>query len=153
MTKLVTIARQRRFLSQFASLPFDDAAAETYGELRAALEMLGTPIGPYDLQIAAIALTLNLILVTHNVDEFGRVPVLPLKTGKHDDRRAYPMEFQTGSIVAFGAPGNERVGIVVGRIQHHLHGDCYLVRTPTAMVKEQIGDVAPVMFWATRRDI
>jgi tRNA(fMet)-specific endonuclease VapC len=35
--------------------------------------MLGTPIGPYDLQIAAIALIHNLILVTHNIKEFSRV--------------------------------------------------------------------------------
>jgi tRNA(fMet)-specific endonuclease VapC len=76
LTKLITIARQRRFLDQFISLPFDDAAAETYGELRATLEALGTPIGPYDLQIAAITLTHRLTLVTHNLSEFGRVPGL-----------------------------------------------------------------------------
>ncbi len=79
ITKLVTLARQRRFLSQFVSLPFDDAAADTYGELRATLEALGTPIGPYDLQIAAIALTHGLTLVTHNLDEFGRVPNLSIE--------------------------------------------------------------------------
>ena len=37
---------------------------------------VGTPIGPYDLQIAAIALVLGLTLVTHNVREFSRVPGL-----------------------------------------------------------------------------
>jgi tRNA(fMet)-specific endonuclease VapC len=36
----------------------------------------GTPIGPYDLQIAAIALAHGCTLVTHNVREFGRVPAL-----------------------------------------------------------------------------
>ncbi len=36
------------------------------------------PIGPYDLQIAAIALINNLTLVTHNTSEFGRVPGLSL---------------------------------------------------------------------------
>ena len=35
--------------------------------------MQGTPIGPYDLQIAAIALGNDLTLVTHNVREFVRV--------------------------------------------------------------------------------
>jgi tRNA(fMet)-specific endonuclease VapC len=36
------------------------------------LEAAGTPIGPYDPQIAAIALANNLILVTPNIREFGR---------------------------------------------------------------------------------
>jgi tRNA(fMet)-specific endonuclease VapC len=40
---------------------------------------LGTPIGAYDLQIAAIALANNLILVTHNVNEFSRVEGLQIE--------------------------------------------------------------------------
>jgi tRNA(fMet)-specific endonuclease VapC len=58
---------------QFESLPFDDAAAAVYGRIRADLTVQGTPIGPNDLIIAAIALTNNLILVTHNTREFARV--------------------------------------------------------------------------------
>lgn len=46
----------KRFLNQFVSLPFDDAAAQIFGEIRADLAKKGTPIGPYDLQIAAIAI-------------------------------------------------------------------------------------------------
>src|SRR3990167_5385822 len=46
---------------QFNSLPFDDNAAEICGNIRARLEIFGTPIGPYDLQIAGIALSNNLI--------------------------------------------------------------------------------------------
>jgi tRNA(fMet)-specific endonuclease VapC len=34
---------------------------------------MGTPIGPYDLLIAAIALANGLVLVTHNTAEFSRV--------------------------------------------------------------------------------
>ena len=68
-----TLANVRKFLASFRSLPFDDASAEIYGVIRADLERRGTPIGPYDLQIASIALAHNLILVTHNVREFGRV--------------------------------------------------------------------------------
>lgn len=60
----------------FISLAFDDAAAETYGRLRATLESTGAVIGPYDLQIAAIGLARGLIVVTHNVGEFTRVPGL-----------------------------------------------------------------------------
>lgn len=41
--------------------------------------MMGTPIGPNDLMIASIALTRNLILVTHNTAEFGRVQGLSLE--------------------------------------------------------------------------
>lgn len=36
-------------------MPFDDAAAQTYGVIRAALEKEGRPIGPNDMLIAAIA--------------------------------------------------------------------------------------------------
>ena len=68
-----TLALQEEFLSCFLSLPFDDAAAIAFGRIRARLAALGTPIGPYDLQIAAIALTNDLTLVTHNIREFSRV--------------------------------------------------------------------------------
>ena len=64
---------------QFESLPFDDAAAEIYGRIRADLAARGTPIGPYDLMIAATALANNLILVTHNTREFARVAGLSLE--------------------------------------------------------------------------
>lgn len=43
------------------------------GQMRARLAIAGTPIGAYDLQIAAIALANNLILITHNTREFNRV--------------------------------------------------------------------------------
>lgn len=65
-----------RIYSQFASLPFDDSAAHEYGRIRAELERLGTPIGPNDLMIAAIASANSATLVTHNVAEFSRVPGL-----------------------------------------------------------------------------
>jgi tRNA(fMet)-specific endonuclease VapC len=67
------LAKQQNFLSRFVSLPFDDSAAITYGSIRASLEKQGTPIGPLDMMIAAIALTNNLTLVTHNMAEFSRV--------------------------------------------------------------------------------
>ena len=74
-----TLAKQQTFLSKFVSLPFDDNAAVTYGSVRAALEKLGMPIGPLDIMIAAIALTHNLILVTHNTAEFSRIPNLTIE--------------------------------------------------------------------------
>jgi tRNA(fMet)-specific endonuclease VapC len=73
--------RQRvaQFFSLFRSLPFDDAAAEEYGRIRAALAAQGTPIGPNDLMIAAIAVTNSLTLVTRNTKEFKRVSGLRLE--------------------------------------------------------------------------
>jgi tRNA(fMet)-specific endonuclease VapC len=64
---------------QYVSLPFDDLAAEEYGKIRAHLAAQGTPIGPNDLMIAAIALANGLILVTHNTAEFSKVPGLKLE--------------------------------------------------------------------------
>lgn len=74
-----TRAKQARFLSAFPSLPFDDAAAAIYGTVRGKLEAQGTPIGPNDLLIASIALANQLILVTHNTREFGRISGLQLE--------------------------------------------------------------------------
>lgn len=39
----------------------------------------GTPLGPNDLWIAAQTLALDLVLVTDNVREFGRIPGLNLE--------------------------------------------------------------------------
>ncbi|MEH2116366.1 type II toxin-antitoxin system tRNA(fMet)-specific endonuclease VapC [Nostoc sp.] len=76
---------QQEFLAQFISLPFDDFAAMTFGMIRSQLEALGTPIGAYDLQIAAIALTNNLTLVTHNTREFKRVNNLLIEDWEIDN--------------------------------------------------------------------
>lgn len=75
----ITLARQQEFLQLFISLPFDDDAAMIYGIIRARLSVNGTPIGPNDLHIAAIAMANNLILVTHNVWEFSRVNGLQIE--------------------------------------------------------------------------
>jgi tRNA(fMet)-specific endonuclease VapC len=67
------------FLSGYPNLDFDADTARIYGQLRAELEKKGTPIGPNDLQIAAIALAHNLTLITHNTSEFSRVTNLSLE--------------------------------------------------------------------------
>lgn len=74
-----TLARQQEFLKLFISLPFDDSAALIYGRIRAELSANGTPIGPNDFQIAAIAIANNLILITHNTKEFNRVNGLQIE--------------------------------------------------------------------------
>jgi tRNA(fMet)-specific endonuclease VapC len=68
-----------KFLISLQILPFDQAAMQTYGSLRAGLERKGTPIGPMDLLIAAHALALDVCLVTNNTKEFARVPKLRLE--------------------------------------------------------------------------
>jgi tRNA(fMet)-specific endonuclease VapC len=66
------------FLSPFVSMPFDDACALRCAKIRRGVDRVGTPIGPHDLQIAAIALEHNLTLVTHNTREFNRIGGLNL---------------------------------------------------------------------------
>ncbi len=61
------------FVIPFEILPWTINEAKVGGEIRASLAKLGTPIGPFDCQIAAHALSLNLILVTNNEKEFKRV--------------------------------------------------------------------------------
>jgi tRNA(fMet)-specific endonuclease VapC len=60
-------------------LPFELSDAEEAGDIRAALEHLGTPIGPYDVLIAAQARRHDALLVTANEHEFTRVPRLKVE--------------------------------------------------------------------------
>lgn len=64
------------FVARLEILPFDPRAAAHFGQIRATLAQAGTPIGPYDLMIAAQARSQGLTLVTHNLGEFERVPGL-----------------------------------------------------------------------------
>ena len=66
----------KAFLNQFAIVPFDSAAAAHYAATRRTLEQAGQIIGPLDLLIAATALAVDGILVTHNTTEFSRFPAL-----------------------------------------------------------------------------
>jgi tRNA(fMet)-specific endonuclease VapC len=60
-------------------LPFDAAAAREAGRLRAKLEAAGLMIGPYDVLLAAHAMTAGMTLVTDNTAEFGRITGLSLE--------------------------------------------------------------------------
>lgn len=64
------------FLKPLKVLPFGNDIASDYAPLRLALERGGRLIGERDLLIAATAKSLGLIVVTHNVREFSRVPGL-----------------------------------------------------------------------------
>ena len=70
---------QRQVLDNMAIIPFDAPAARLYGELRAHLQRQGLPIGDADTQIASIALSRNLIMVTGNVRHFQRIPELTVE--------------------------------------------------------------------------
>lgn len=74
-----TAQKQVHFLSPYATLPYDDLAAKEYGKIRAHLQKAGLVIGPYDMQIASIAVVHGLILVTHNTAEFNRIPWLSIE--------------------------------------------------------------------------
>jgi len=70
-----------RLLAEFlapgiAILPFDVEDAAHAGDIRAYLQSKGTPIGPYDVLIAAQARRRGATLVTANGREFERVPGL-----------------------------------------------------------------------------
>lgn len=67
------------FLAPFHILPFDSGDAVIAGRLRAYLMQQGSPIGPYDIQIAAQGVRKNLTVVTHNTGEFSRVPDIRLE--------------------------------------------------------------------------
>jgi tRNA(fMet)-specific endonuclease VapC len=75
--------RNRIALAEFLALleivVFSDQQAMVFGMIRTSLESKGTPIGPYDLQIAAHALSLDLTLITNSTKEFKRIPKLTLE--------------------------------------------------------------------------
>ena len=67
------------FLAAYTILPFDRDDAAVFGRIRAELAKAGSPIGPYDLQIAAQGVAKGLIIVTHNTGEFSRVSGIALE--------------------------------------------------------------------------
>ncbi len=71
-----SLANLEEILKVYRVIPFDEAAAMQYGRIRSELQKAGTPIGPNDYLIAAIALAQNATLITRNVREFERIPGL-----------------------------------------------------------------------------
>lgn len=70
------LARVSQLCAALRSLPFDDRAAEIYGQIVGGLQRRGRPIGTCDAMIAAIALAENVAVVTRNTRHFRRVPGL-----------------------------------------------------------------------------
>jgi tRNA(fMet)-specific endonuclease VapC len=69
----------RALLEAIAVLPFEREDARVAAQLRASLNSQGTPIGAYDLLLAACALRRGLTIVTHNAGEFARIGGLGLE--------------------------------------------------------------------------
>ena len=66
------------FMIPLEILPFDEEAAQAYGDIRASMEKAGTPLGAMDMLIAAHAISQGLSLVTNNTREFSRISNLTL---------------------------------------------------------------------------
>lgn len=64
-----------------SAVPFEREDARVAAQLRAGLNSQGTPIGAYDLLLAACALRRGLKIVTHNAREFARVGGLDWRIG------------------------------------------------------------------------
>ena len=60
-------------------LSFDFSAAKKYGEIKSLLEKQGISLAHADLQIASIALSMNMTLITGNLKHFQRVPKLSVE--------------------------------------------------------------------------
>ena len=73
------LAVVENFCSRLDVLPYGPKASLHYGQIRAALERRGTPIGVNDLHIAAHARSEGLTLVSNNLREFERVEGLLLE--------------------------------------------------------------------------
>ncbi len=67
------------FQSDTHVLTYNAQDAIHTAQVRAHLARLGTPIGPFDLQLAGTALARGLTVVTNNTGEFERVPRLALE--------------------------------------------------------------------------
>ena len=74
-----TRLRMQMFVSAFTVLPFSQSDAVVFGRIRAGLAAIGTPIGPYDMMIAAQGVNRGLTVVTHNTAEFSRISSLLLE--------------------------------------------------------------------------
>lgn len=59
-------------LSQFSLVPYDQASENHFQHLRS----LRLNVGIQDLKIAAVALANNVVLLTRNRRDFGRIPGL-----------------------------------------------------------------------------
>jgi len=67
------------FIEPLMVVDFTVDAAKKAAKVRHHLQQQGKPIGAYDIQVVAIALSLNMTLLTNNTREFARVEKLKLE--------------------------------------------------------------------------
>jgi tRNA(fMet)-specific endonuclease VapC len=67
------------FLNRVAVLPFDEEAAKVYARIRSRVERAGKPLPHADLQIASIAMSRDLRLLTGNIRHFDRIEGLQIE--------------------------------------------------------------------------
>jgi len=67
------------FIAPLSVIGFSIEAAQHAATIRYQLRKQGTPIGAYDIQIAAIALAEDMVLLTNNTKEFERIEGLKLE--------------------------------------------------------------------------
>lgn len=70
------VAGVDELLKDVQVVDFDRACAESFGRLRGGLMRSGIVLSPVDALIAAVALTHQMTLVTHNVRDFQSIPNL-----------------------------------------------------------------------------
>jgi len=63
-------------IEKLSIIGFDDSQSELYGKIRVELENSGTPLGDMDILIAAAALSVGAILVSHNKRHFAGIKSL-----------------------------------------------------------------------------
>lgn len=73
------------FLDTIHLIEFGPDEARCAGFIRADLMKKGTPIGPYDILIAATAMHHNLRLITSNMNEFTRVHGLVCESWRENE--------------------------------------------------------------------
>lgn len=78
------LALSESLLAQFKVLQVDVAVARLHAQVKAALALCGTPVGPHDLWLAATCLLHGLTMVTASLREFQRVPGLVVESWRVD---------------------------------------------------------------------
>ncbi len=75
-----SLSEVEAFLDMVVVVEADERVGRVAGAIRAELAVRGTPIGPYDVLIAAQARAEGLVLATGNAREFRRVKGLQVET-------------------------------------------------------------------------
>ena len=74
------LSRVRQLGEVLEVVPFTEACADVYGEIRAELRRIGRPSGDIDTLIASVAIAHGAVLVTNNSRHFTWIDRLQLET-------------------------------------------------------------------------